>query len=103
MENFFDQKARIEKELKEAHKPFNFYHSDKFEALNSELNEALEAQDLESCIDIFSDIETAKKNFKKSLPWWYSARWNNDLLKADPEAYKQALKEYEKNIYEKRF
>jgi len=48
-------------------------------------------------------LETAKKNFNKSLPWWYKIRWDFNLMLNDPDTYKEALKEYEKNIYEKKF
>ena len=100
-EPYHIEKERIRQELIEAHRPFDFYESDRFKALNNELEEAQD--DIDLCIDVLADIETAKKNFNKSLPWFYSARWDFNLMLNDPETYKEALKEYEKNIYVKNF
>ena len=102
-EPYHIQKERIRQELIEAHRPFDFYESDRFKTLNDELQEANEAMDVETGIDIMADIEVARKNFNKSLPWFYSARWDFNLMLNDPETYKEALKEYEKNIYVKKF
>ena len=65
----------------------------------------IESGDLcnDTIMDWLADLETAKKNFEKSLPWFYRARWDFDLMLNDPDTYKEALKEYEKNIYEKKF
>ena len=102
-EPYHIQKERIRQELIEAHRPFDFYESDRFKALNDELQEAHEVMDVETGIDIMADIETAKKNFNKSLPWFYSARWDSALMVDYPAMYAQAVKEYEKNIYVKKF
>jgi hypothetical protein len=95
-EPYHIQKERIRQGLIETHRPFDFYESDRFNALNNELQEAQD--DIDLCIDVLADIETAKKNFVKSLPWWYKMRWS-DLYMTDPVTYKEALEEYEKNIY----
>jgi len=59
--------------------------------------EAHEVMDVELGIDILADIETAKKNFNKSLPWWYRDRWNCSPI--DVEAYLTAKAEYDKRMY----
>jgi len=53
---------------------------------------------IEVIMDWLADLETAKKNFNKSLPWWYKVRWSN-LYMTDTVTYNEALEEYKKNIY----
>ncbi len=106
-EPYHIEQERIRQGLKDSHRPYNFYCSDIYKSLFNELEEAqemIESGDLcnDTIMDWIADIETAKKNFVKSLPWWYKMRWS-DLYMTDPETYKEALKEYEKNIYEKNF
>jgi len=83
---------------------YDFHFSDKCAELHAEAQEMIESGDLciEVIMDWLADLETAKKNFNKSLPWWYKVRWSN-LYMTDPETYKEALNEYEKNIYVKKF
>ena len=79
---------------------YEFHFSDKFTELHAEAHEMIESGDMcsEVIMDWLADLETAKKNFEKSLPWWHKVRWS-DLYMTDPVSYKEALKEYEKNIY----
>ena len=74
---------------------FNFYKSNAYLELMDELEE--NKNDVETCIDIIADIETAKKNFNSSLPWWYKARWSA-IYTTDPEVYKEACNIYNKEI-----
>jgi spore coat polysaccharide biosynthesis protein SpsF (cytidylyltransferase family) len=101
MENYYKQKERIRQEIKEAHEKYCFYNSARFDALYEQLESALNCGDVEFAIDIIADIETAKKNFNKSLPWWYRSRFT-DLYKDDLPGFETMIKTYEKNIYEKK-
>lgn len=81
---------------------YDFNFSAKCAELHEEAQEMIESGDLcsDTIMDWIADIETAKKNFVKSLPWWYKMRWS-DLYMTDPETYKEALSEYERNMYKK--
>ena len=97
VEPYHIQKERMRQGLEDAHRPFNFYCSDIYKSLSDELEEAYKANDVELCIGIISDIETAKKNFNSKLPWWIKLRWDS----SDLGIYKDAKKEYERNIYKR--
>lgn len=94
-EPYHIQKERIRQELKDAHRPYNFYRSEIAEKLYKELDEAYEVMDIELGLDIMADMETARRNFNANLPWWYVKRWDM----SDLEIYGQARDEYEKQIY----
>ena len=99
-EPYHIQKERIRQGLKDAHRPYNFYCSDIYKSLFNELEEAYKANEVELFVDIMADIETARKNFKAKLPWWYRARWKACPVE-DPRRWLEAKREYEKNIYKR--
>ena len=82
------------------HQKYEFHFSDKCNELHAEAQEIIQSGDIcsEVIMDWLADLETARKNFYNSLPWWYKIRYSN-LYMTDSATYKDALKEYKKNIY----
>ena len=78
---------------------YDFYKSDVYLGLYSELVESYELGDIEDACDIFMEIEQERVDFESKLPDWYKLRWSN-LYLTDPATYKEVMNEYKKNIYD---
>ena len=83
---------------------YDFHFSDKCAELHAEAGQMIKSGDAcaELILDWIADLDTAKNDFNKSLPWWYKVRHSNFFM-VDGETYKEACREYNNNIFEKSF
>ena len=75
----------------------SFTETEEFKELNEIFQELYQDEEYEDAYDVFLEIHQGITDFNSNLPDWYKLRWR--IKEQWIEVFKDALKEYEKNMY----